>query len=1806
MSRLSGDRKLSLSSIGLATLSLSLGALTASAESWSYGVMTDTQGAAAYPDVSTRLMAPVVDQFVNVHGVDMIISVGDLTDTGTVEENALWLSVAQPIYDAGIPIYIQRGNHDVKTESTSAVNDPLFGPVELNDSTIWDAQFPLPTNPLLVEGPGTCYYFTFNNMFVISMDLYGVAPSELIGWLQSVALPAAAASGADHRVLVQHAPYFGKGRDGIFQGASGDPEFELQLLKGMAQAGVDTILVGHDHQYSRSVALDTEGEVLLNHILVGSNSEKYYNFEMPEGDNEGQVVQMNGRVSYCVVEVDGPQIVFNHYSSEAPDPYTTDAWIPNWVLSDRLVYSTEGDRFFVEPNADYAGLTSTSPNGTQVEIVSGTNDVFESQMTVPDAGVTPELVEFGALVDFSWLDGTSDPQVLGDILVLDGLANTPDGEESELYRLEMTYAETVGIDESTLTLAVYDPVSGTWMDARLANIYDSPTAAAALASAGVDTTQNKVWAELNHNADGARFAVVSNAASLNSPVRMTRLGSYESGIFDGSATEIPAYDAATQRVFVTNAHDHSVDVIDLSNPATPVKIGSLSFADIDGQAYSPNSVAVKNGIVAVALQADTVYETGIVAFYDAAASLDEGPVAPVATADAGYLPDMLTFTPDGLKVLVANEGEASDNLTGGGTPDFNPEGSVTIIPINGAGASVTPGTPVQLDFSVFEPGGSLALGASLAEIKAPVDLSTTAKVRIHPNAASVAQDLEPEYIAVAPDGGTAYVGLQENNAILSIDLATDTITGIFPLGAKNHSLLVNALDAEKNDDAVHIVPQPFFGLYMPDAMSAYTVNGQTYIVTANEGDGRDPELFGDYPGNGLGDEADLQDAILDETIFPNRDILTDGSGLGDVGTFSFGGDLDNDGDVDQIQIAGARSFSIWNASTGELVFDSGGDFERITAQFLPDHFNASNDDNAIDDRSDNKGPEPEAVQIAEIGGRQIAFVALERVGGVMIYDITDPTSPLFIDYVNDRDFTVDAEQSSDIGPEGFAFVPAAESPNGHALLLVASEVSGSLTAYQIDLEADSTWNLTLLHHNDGESKLPEYSSSFPDYGNVARMKTAIDAHRSFYQSVDHGVVVVYAGDSFLAGKQFQASVDSEPQVYYDALALSHIGYDAIAIGNHEFDFGPEVLAAFIEDAQTTNAVPYLSANLDFTGEPALQALVNTGDIVKSKTITVSTAQGDKVIGLIGATTVNLPFISSPGAVIASEVAAAVNAEAAALASSTDAIILISHLQGVAEDEALASLLSADVNAIIAGGGDEILGSTALLSPRAVYGASAPGNAADSGLVPSDSYNEVGLSYPTYANGIPIATTGGNYGYLGRLTLRFDADNHFLGVDLSSGPAVIVADSVDAENGYALDPTIESEVIDKVVAFTHAIDSEIIGSTDSLIVGGTDTDLIRSQEQNGGNLVADALLAAAQERAASFDVNLPQIAIANGGGIRSDIAVGAISVGDTFDVSPFGNFVSVVENVTTADLKLVLENALSRTIDNDPGTGVDPLRVGDGTGRFPQLAGMTVTYDITRQPLVLDGENEVITQQGQRVIEARLNDGTALIIAGIPVPGTTVDLVLPSFNADGGDQYFRYGFGAASYTSQDYIKTTLGITDQQALQNYIASFGMAKVDSDTRYDSIPDGRVLAVSDRDNDGLSDAEEALIGTNPDIADQSGPVAETYTQAGKDAVTSNPSQYDLFTQSELNANYTAGEQSVLSDPSAYGLSDVPVAGLRIDGQVMQLNSENQSATFEVQVQSTTDLTQPFTNAGDTATVTLDFSVGSQFIRVQAVEQAP
>jgi hypothetical protein len=308
----------------------------------------------------------------------------------------------------------------------------------------------------------------------------------------------------------------------------------------------------------------------------------------------------------------------------------------------------------------------------------------------------------------------------------------------------------------------------------------------------------------------------------------------------------------------------------------------------------------------------------------------------------------------------------------------------------------------------------------------------------------VAQDLEPEYIAVSPDSKTAYVALQENNAIAVIDIAKAKVLAIHPLGFKDWT--ASGLDASDRDNAINIQPWPVFGMYQPDGIACYEANGKRYIVSANEGDAREYDTFAE--------EARVRGITLDPTAFPNRSALRDNAAMGRLNITTALGDTDNDGDFDALYTLGGRSFSIWEVN-GSVVktFDSGDQFEQITASLLPAQFNSANDENdSFDSRSDNKGPEPEGIALGEIDGRTYAFIGLERIGGIMVYDITNPAAPAFVQYVNTRDFSGDAEAGTagDLGPEGIEFVSASDSPNGKPLLIVAYEVSGSVAIFEIN------------------------------------------------------------------------------------------------------------------------------------------------------------------------------------------------------------------------------------------------------------------------------------------------------------------------------------------------------------------------------------------------------------------------------------------------------------------------------------------------------------------------------------------------------------------------------------------------------------------------------------------------------------------------------------------------------------------------------------------------------------------------------------
>jgi Ca2+-binding RTX toxin-like protein len=527
--------------------------------------------------------------------------------------------------------------------------------------------------------------------------------------------------------------------------------------------------------------------------------------------------------------------------------------------------------------------------------------------------------------------------------------------------------------------------------------------------AGADTLSGDRGDDRLAGGDGAdRFVYQPLPPAPTNALQLTPLGTYDHGGFDEGAAETLAYDPATRRLFVSNAEANTLDVLDLSDPSDPRLVSAIPLDAFGG---GVNSVAVKNGIVAAAVASNEDGQAGVVAFFDT-----DGRVLGQKTV--GVLPDMLTFTADGSKLLVANEGERVGDP---GPDQIDPPGSISIVDLAGGVAQATVTT---LGFGGFEAQRAALVADGL---------------RVTPGK-SLATDLEPEYITVTPDGTKAYVSIQEANAFAVVDLATKTITAILPLGHKDYSLPGNGFDASDRDGEVAIRNWPVEGIYEPDAIASFQVDGQTYIATANEGDARSDGS----------DEARLSTLKLDPTRFPNAAELQKADNLGRLNVSKIDGDTDGDGDLDEIVVFGGRSFSIFDAD-GDLVFDSGDQFEAIVAAAYPNNFNADNGGNAFDDRSDNKGPEPEAIAIGVVGDRTYAFIGLERVGGVMVYDVTDPAQSQFVQYVNNRDFTQDIETAAagDSGPEVVQFVAASASPTGKPMLLVANEISGTTTVYDI-------------------------------------------------------------------------------------------------------------------------------------------------------------------------------------------------------------------------------------------------------------------------------------------------------------------------------------------------------------------------------------------------------------------------------------------------------------------------------------------------------------------------------------------------------------------------------------------------------------------------------------------------------------------------------------------------------------------------------------------------------------------------------------
>jgi len=1161
--------------------------------------------------------------------------------------------------------------------------------------------------------------------------------------------------------------------------------------------------------------------------------------------------------------------------------------------------------------------------------------------------------------------------------------------------------------------------------------------------------------------------LVTVGTQIKAQINAQFLGRYSIGTYnaDGGVAEISAYDPSSKRMFVTNGPDNSLRIVNLANPASPVQISSISMASYGSDI---TSVACnKKGTIAVAiLDSNGKTNPSSIVFLDINGNF-------ISKVKVGANADHVIFTPNGNKVLVANEGEPNNGYT------IDPEGSVSIIDVSGGFTGLTQSNVQTAGFTAFN---------------APAVIDS--RIRIFGKIQSggsflrnstVAEDMEPEYISISDDNNTAWVTCQENNCVAVVNINTATVTSLMPLGYKNHALLENAFDGSDRDGASNaglakIDTFPVLGMYLPDGISSYKVGNQTYFVTANEGDAR-----ADW-GAANNEETSVGAGSynLDPTKFGGAarvSALKANTGIGRLTVTKLFGDNNADGLFDTIFAFGGRSFSIWNGSTGSLVWDSKDESERKTLAAYPSNFNANHSSNAIDNRSDNKGPEPESVTIGKILDSTYAFVALERIGGIMIYNITNPNSPYFVQYINTRNFAVSPSQANlatvgDLGPEGIVFIPRNESPNGKDLILLSNEVSGTVAVFQVN--SRSAFQMQVLHASDMESGI-DAPIDAPNFAAV------LDTLENTYPNT----VKLASGDCYIPSPFLSAGEDPSMQTplrntassYYagttsglraaigrtDVAMMNIMGFQGSAFGNHEFDLGtPEVNSIIGVDIRSNGAdkrwigaqFPYLSANLNFTNDVNLSYLTTTQrlhvDSFKTPVNITANSQkkgiapsaiiemnGEKV-GIVGATTQLLATISSPGATtVTSGGSDNMPALAAVLQPVIDSlrslginkVILMSHLQQLANEKALAPLLKG-LDIIIAGGSHSLC---------------ADGNdRIRVGTTVADKYPILTVNNDNEP--VAILNTTSEWKYVGRFVCDFDANGilltNLLDSTINGAYAADTAMVTSLWGTYAAGFASGTKganvrtLTSQIATVINNKDGNKFGKSNVFLEGRRN--FVRTEETNFGNLTADANLWYAKLADSGVKVS-----IKNGGGIRSAIgninavgnstilentlanpsagkAKGDISQLDIENSLRFNNGL-VIGRTNAAGLKRILEHGISATT-----TGATP-------GQFPQVGGVMFSYNVN-----LSAGNRI---RSMVIIDSLGNRLDTIVNNGALVGDTSriIKFVTLDFLFTGGDNY-PFPANATNRVNLDTAIQTTGIAtftttgkEQDAFAEYMGNF-----------------------------------------------------------------------------------------------------------------------------------------------------------------------
>ena len=559
-------------------------------------------------------------------------------------------------------------------------------------------------------------------------------------------------------------------------------------------------------------------------------------------------------------------------------------------------------------------------------------------------------------------------------------------------------SQTINITPSTTSVTVNIPILDDTLEEQQAEYF-------------VLSLENPVGTTITGDTTSTVYIIDNDKAAPvpSNQITLNYIGSFDPSGNNNSSTEIVVHDPATQKLFTISSLTDVFDIINFSNPLAPSVINTVNMAPYGGI----TSIAVKNGLVAVASPNGTnAQQNGSVVFFDINGNF-------LKQVTVGVLPDMITFTPDGTKVMTANEGEPNDAYT------VDPEGSISIIDISGGINNLSQSNVTTLGFAGYNSQEAAFISSGGRKVK---------------STSTLAQDLEPEYIAISADSQKAWVSCQENNGIIEVNLSNNTLGNIWGLGKKDMSLPGNGFDASDNNGEILIANWPVKAYYNPDAMASFKVGNTNYLVTANEGDEKDLGGFSERTTVGANGYT------LDSTIFPNASVLKASHNLGRFRVTNVNGNTDGDADFEEIHALGARSFSIFNADTKQIVYDSGDRFERYIAANHPLIFNADNEANGAKNRSRAKGPEPEGVTLGTIAGQTFAFITLERTGGVMVYNVTDPNNVTFVDYKHSRSTSA---FGGDNGPEGITYIPPANMNNGKGYVVVANEISGTLSMYEV-------------------------------------------------------------------------------------------------------------------------------------------------------------------------------------------------------------------------------------------------------------------------------------------------------------------------------------------------------------------------------------------------------------------------------------------------------------------------------------------------------------------------------------------------------------------------------------------------------------------------------------------------------------------------------------------------------------------------------------------------------------------------------------